>query len=82
MSVSASIDISLSEENIDPVTVFRYLLNHGWRIEDNGNKVFLPLHDDDMFDWQSSTDIEDCEIFNILIKKTILKKHWVFHYHG
>ncbi|WP_201586081.1 hypothetical protein [Psychrobacter jeotgali] len=74
MSVSASIDISLSEENIDPVTVFRYLLNHGWRIEDNGNKVFLPLHDDDMFDWQSSTDIEDCEIFNILIRKNNFKE--------
>ncbi len=74
MSVSASIDISLSEENIDPVTIFRYLLNHNWRIEDNGNKVFLPLNDDDMFDWQSRTDIKDYEVFDILSRKNNIKE--------
>lgn len=69
MSISASLDIKLFGKNINPVDIFKHLINYGWKIEDNGKKVFLPVHDNSMFNWQSESEIEDFEIINILNKK-------------
>ena len=69
MSISASLNIKLFGKSINPVDVFKHLINHGWTIEDNGNKVFLPVHDNNIFNWQSESEIADFEILNILNKK-------------
>lgn len=74
MSVSATLDIELFEGNIDSVEIIECLLRNGWRIEDNGNKVYLPINDDDMFNWQSENIITDYEVIEILRKKNSINE--------
>lgn len=74
MSVSATLDIELFEGNIDSVEIIECLLRNGWRIEDNGNKVYLPINDDDMFNWQSEDIITDYEVIEILRKKNSINE--------
>ena len=56
MGVSASIDIKIiskGEFNITSMYLIECLINKGWEIKDTNNKIcYLPLNDDDMFDWQ------------------------------
>lgn len=74
MSISASIDIQLSNERITPIDIVSILINNGWTINDNGEKVFLPLNDDGMYDWHSERDITDNEVINILKLKDKAKE--------
>lgn len=74
MSVSATLDIELFEGNIDSVEIIECLLKNGWRIEDNGNKVYLPINDDGMFNWQSEDIITDYEVIEILRKKNSINE--------
>ncbi len=54
MSVSASIDIMLVNKNkiaVSPVMVIKQLINYGWTLNDNGYTTYLPLDDDDNYNW-------------------------------
>ncbi|GBG56948.1 hypothetical protein SPFL3102_02313 [Sporomusaceae bacterium FL31] len=55
MSVSASIDIKLTVRNgiISKVTLIQKLLDFGWTFNDSGKITYLPIGDEDKFDWQS-----------------------------
>ncbi len=68
MSIMASIDFKLSKEGLTPVDIILGLMRHGWKMYDYGYKMYLPINDDDMFDWQR-TKISDNEILEILKKK-------------
>lgn len=74
MSVSATLDIELFEGNIDSVEIIECLLRNGWRIEDNGKKVYLPINDDGMFNWQSEDIITEYEVIEILRKKNSINE--------
>ena len=54
MSHSAGVDVSLYSPNnkLSGTCVIDLLLKKGWTIDDHGFIFYLPLHDDEMFDWQ------------------------------
>lgn len=69
MADSISLDIKLAyNDNINYKEIIQLLLDGGWTIEEQGTIVFLPLNDDDMFDWTSS-NISIEEFFSIIDKK-------------
>ncbi|MEN1987679.1 hypothetical protein [Paenibacillus hubeiensis] len=70
MSVSSSIEVSLSEQ-ISGMTIFRKLEEFGWSYNDHGNVTFLPIGDDDEYDWQS-VNIPVEELLRILAIKRIV----------
>ena len=69
MSVSAGLEVRLLRDGKNAMDIVDCLLGHGWRIYDNGQKVFLPINDDGMFDWQREVGITDDEVINILKAK-------------
>ena len=75
MSVSASIKWVIRKENkqILWVEVIQYLLANGWSLNDNNKMTFLPLHDNDMFDWQRES-INEEYLIKILTDKENAKE--------
>lgn len=64
MSVSASIDITLTE-NISSIEIIKILINFGWNLtNENGYVGYLPLGDKENFNWQSERHMS----FEALIK--------------
>lgn len=71
MSVSASIDIQLgkvSNEKISALQVINTFITNKWRIQNDNNISYLPLGDEDSFEWQSD-DISVEQLINIVEKK-------------
>lgn len=66
MSVSASIEIELV--GIDITKTIQALLNNGWTFNDNGHKSYLPIGDNDSWDWCWDS-LTDEELLYILKKK-------------
>lgn len=55
MSYSVSLNVKLNSNAIHSCKeIIILLLRFGWNIEKNSKITFLPLNDDDMFDWTSS----------------------------
>jgi len=52
ISVSASIDISLATQ-ISRMKILQQLVELGWSYDDNGRVTYLPIGDNDDFNWQS-----------------------------
>ena len=67
MSVSTSIEISLSEQ-ISGMSILRKLVEYGWSYNDHGRVTFLPIGDDDEFNWQHVSIAKE-ELFEILDTK-------------
>ncbi|WP_145326110.1 hypothetical protein [Paenibacillus xylanexedens] len=67
MSVSASIEISLSKQ-ISRMTILRKLEEFGWSYNDQGKVTFLPIGDEDDFNWQRKCIPTD-ELLKILAIK-------------
>lgn len=53
MSRSSSIDIRYHSYGITSCEVLKMLLSYGWNLDDYGEITFLPMDDDDRFDWMS-----------------------------
>ncbi|GMA97769.1 hypothetical protein [Pelosinus sp. IPA-1] len=56
MSISASIDIKLAfrdSQTISKVALIQSLLDFGWTFKDCGNMTYLPIGDEDKFDWKT-----------------------------
>jgi hypothetical protein len=55
MSVSAAIDLELStsSDRVSAKKVLMTLHDFGWSFDDHGNVSYLPVGDQDDFDWQS-----------------------------
>ena len=54
MSISALIDISLQIENgaaIKATEIVKSILANGWTIENKGRACYLPLDDNEMYEW-------------------------------
>lgn len=67
MSVSISIEISLSKQ-ISRMTILRKLEDFGWSYNDQGKVTYLPIGDDNDFNWRSkSIPLE--ELLKILVIK-------------
>ncbi|WP_339235603.1 hypothetical protein MKX40_20470 [Paenibacillus sp. FSL R5-0517] len=67
MSVSISIEISLSKQ-ISRMTILRKLEDFGWSYNDQGKVTYLPIGDDNEFNWQrKSIPLE--ELLKILVIK-------------
>lgn len=66
MSVSASIEIEFG--GIDIIKTIRALLNNGWTFDDNGHQNYLPIGDNDRWDWCWES-LTDEELLHILKKK-------------
>ena len=60
MSVSASIKLRIvdikTRSLTPPLKIIEKLLNNGWRIEREGGICYLPLGDNDEFDWSDYTN--------------------------
>lgn len=69
MSVSASIDVELNfKSNTSMLVVIQSLLNFGWSFDYEGSVFYLPVGDDDDFDWKRS-DISTDVLLDIFRKK-------------
>ncbi len=71
MSVSTSIDIHLSKNekmHRQTIEIIKVLINFGWTLSNNGFVGYLPLGDNDDFDWQEE-EINFETLTNILKKK-------------
>ncbi len=66
MSVSASIEIEFV--GIDIIKTIQSLLNNGWTFDDNGHKSYLPIGDNDEWDWSWDL-LTNEQLLNILKKK-------------
>ncbi|MEK3825859.1 hypothetical protein [Paenibacillus sp. FSL K6-1558] len=67
MSTSISIEIFLSEK-ISGMTILNKLEKYGWTYNDHGNVAFLPIGDNDNYDWQR-TSISKEKLLGILSEK-------------
>ena len=67
MSVSSSIEISLSKP-LSRLTILQKLEEFGWSYNDQGKVSYLPIGDEDDFDWQHK-DIPVEELLKILAIK-------------
>lgn len=57
MSISASLSVILANrcnQSLSSVKIINSLLNNGWHLEKNNKIYYLPLGDDDDFDWQEN----------------------------
>jgi hypothetical protein len=73
MSVSASISVQLerrSNEKISAMQLINIFILNNWRLQDNGKVSYLPLGDDDDFDWQYNEIMVE-ELMNIVSKKEV-----------
>lgn len=70
MSVESTIYVTISsEQDASIVQVIKLLLKNGWSIFDTQKRVsYLPLHDDDLFDWNVST-LSEREVLHLLEQK-------------
>jgi hypothetical protein len=73
MSVQASIQWTIHPYPDSMVTVIQLMLAHGWTINDYGKMGFLPVHDDDMFDWQRE-EINADKLMEIINEKNRLNE--------
>lgn len=67
MSMDVYTDIEF-EEGFSPTEVIRNLVVSGWTLFHQGKAYYLPVGDDDMFDWQSEA-LSEKELFSILSEK-------------
>ncbi|GGH61383.1 hypothetical protein GCM10008014_36760 [Paenibacillus silvae] len=67
MSVSSSIEISLSE-SISGSTILNRLEEYGWSYNDHGMVTFLPVGDDEDYNWQRM-NITITELLEVIHKK-------------
>lgn len=55
MSIEASIDLRVTQlplrTLVSPIKILQKLLKFGWTLQHDGRMFYLPLGDDDMFDW-------------------------------
>lgn len=71
MSVSASIDVKFvtsDTKGVSVVAVVKGLINYGWTLNDNGQVSYLPVGDDDDYNWVSESISLD-ELINVLNEK-------------
>lgn len=71
MSVSASIEINLS--GTDSFNIMLNLLNAGWVFNDNGYQTYLPVGDNDDWDWRSEK-LTNEQLLSIIEKKQQLNE--------
>jgi len=74
MSVSASIDLQLAVSNrsrLSRVEIVQSFLAFGWTLNDGGGVSYLPVGDDDEFDWLTA-NINHDEVLEVLKKKEML----------
>lgn len=71
MSISASISIQLGKkgnEKIHAKELINTLVSDKWELQNDGKISYLPLGDDDDFDWQDD-EITIKELLDIIDKK-------------
>lgn len=71
MSVSATLDISLLSKGnnlFSSVDIVKIFIENGWCISDNGKFFYLPLGDNDDFDWQDD-EMDQNEFIKIIKRK-------------
>lgn len=75
MPSSASIDIELflSAENIRVVDIINKFISYGWALNDNGQMSYLPLGDEDNFNWIRA-ELNKESLMNILVQKETQKE--------
>ncbi len=74
MSLSASIDFQFNKTpTFNPVSIIDSLLEFGWSYDD-GHISYLPLGDNDSFDWQSEEIIHWPKIEKIITQKCANKE--------
>jgi len=76
MSISASIDLKLiskSNSNFSSKQVINEMVAKGWKIEKNNKIFYLPLGDDDLYDWQEKNS-KDIDIWRIISRKETLQE--------
>lgn len=74
MSISASIDVKLFEKNISLQEIIESLVSAGWNVTKNDYTSFLPLEDNDMFEWQSKKNMSPDELRRLLKDKQIARE--------
>ncbi len=76
MSITASIDLSLfnnSDYIFSSIDLLELMINNNWIIKKNNKISYLPLGDDDLFEW-TENEMKENELKEIIKKKEIEKE--------
>ena len=71
MSISASLDVAIASKpgySITSSEIISILAKNGWKIKNENKILYLPLGDDDDFDWQED-QITESEFYEIAKQK-------------
>ncbi|MDR2572090.1 MAG: hypothetical protein LBD23_17570 [Oscillospiraceae bacterium] len=70
MSVSATLTFTIHkyDVNVTWVDIIKFLLENGWTVNDCGKMTYLPLSDNNTFNWQHE-EINEKKLFKILEEK-------------
>lgn len=70
MGISSSIDIKLDEViNFDVKEILEIFKKHGWQYIVDDTISYLPLNDNEMYDWQFVNSKYEAEVLHTLVQK-------------
>ena len=73
MAVTASIDFRVYPRTISLIDILSILSSYGWNFSDNGHQVYLPINDNDEWNWKSEK-LNNGELFDIFHIKSKLSE--------
>ena len=73
MAVTASIDFRVYLCTISLIDILSILSSYGWNFSDNGYQVYLPINDNDEWNWKSEK-LNNEELFDIFHIKSKLSE--------
>ena len=76
MTVTASIDFRVYLCTISLIDILSILSSHGWNFSDSGHQVYLPINDNDEWNWKSEK-LNNEELFDIFHNITLVHNHQV-----
>lgn len=73
MSISSGLYVKIVSNDNSPMEILELLYQAGWSFNDHGLKAYLPIHDNDNFNWNFDK-ISDEELLLILNRKNSLRE--------
>ncbi|RZF53644.1 hypothetical protein EXE30_06625 [Acinetobacter halotolerans] len=73
MSISSGLYVKIVSNDNSPMEILELIYQAGWNFNDHGLKAYLPIHDNDDFNWNFDA-ISDEELLLILNHKNSLRE--------
>ena len=77
MSTIAYLDLELharDDKMLSAKDILSLLVKHNWSFFMDGEAMFLPIGDDDMYDWQGTSTMSESALFDLAVQKSQLNE--------